>query len=75
MDDIAWWYRSPLEGVGAITNLLAFWDEKVDVFVDGVKEDKAVGQSLCGACSRSDKIGLQYMESRCGTDFRRTFSK
>jgi len=35
--DIVWWYRHPLVEVGNIRGFVAFYDEKVDVWVDGVK--------------------------------------
>jgi uncharacterized protein (DUF427 family) len=34
--DIAWWYRHPARESAGIAGLVAFWDEKVDVEVDGV---------------------------------------
>jgi uncharacterized protein (DUF427 family) len=33
-----WWYRTPLVEVGGIRGFAAFYDEKVDVWVDGVKQ-------------------------------------
>ena len=33
--DLAWSYEQPLPDARAITGLVAFWDERVDVFVDG----------------------------------------
>ena len=35
--DIAWTYHSPLPAVAAIANMIAFYNERVDVSVDGVK--------------------------------------
>jgi uncharacterized protein (DUF427 family) len=37
-EDIVWIYRSPLPESQKIAGLAAFYDEKVDVFVDGVKQ-------------------------------------
>ena len=34
--DLAWSYHTPLPAVGAIANLVAFYNEKVDITVDGV---------------------------------------
>jgi len=34
-DDVAWSYEQPLPDMVAITGLVAFWDERVDVFLDG----------------------------------------
>jgi len=36
--DIVWWYRTPLVEVGDIKGFMAFYDEKVDVWVDGIKQ-------------------------------------
>jgi uncharacterized protein (DUF427 family) len=33
--DVAWWYRHPLAEVGGIRGLVAFYDERVDLRVDG----------------------------------------
>ena len=37
-EDIAWIYRAPLPESQKIAGLAAFYDEKVDVFVDGVPQ-------------------------------------
>ena len=34
-DDIAWTYHTPLPAVAPITNLVAFYNEKVDITIDG----------------------------------------
>jgi uncharacterized protein (DUF427 family) len=34
-EDLAWAYDFPTDGVKAIAGLIAFYNEKVDVFVDG----------------------------------------
>ncbi|KAJ6623948.1 DUF427-domain-containing protein [Mycena sp. CBHHK59/15] len=39
-ENIVWWYRNPNLECAAINGLVAFYDEKVDVFVDGVKVDR-----------------------------------
>jgi uncharacterized protein (DUF427 family) len=36
--DLAWSYRTPLPESQAIAGLIAFYDEKVDVYVDGVRQ-------------------------------------
>jgi uncharacterized protein (DUF427 family) len=36
--DVAWWYRHPAHESAAIAGLVAFYDEKVDVEVDGVAQ-------------------------------------
>jgi uncharacterized protein (DUF427 family) len=48
-DDIAWSYEQPLPDAVAITGLVAFWDETVDVFLDGERRPRpggAVADSL-----------------------------
>lgn len=37
-DDLAWSYRSPLPESQKVAGLIAFYDEKVDVYVDGVRQ-------------------------------------
>ena len=39
-DDIAWTYNTPLPGVAPIANLVAFYNEKLDFTVDGVRLDR-----------------------------------
>jgi uncharacterized protein (DUF427 family) len=41
-DDLAWSYRSPLPESQKIAGLIAFYDEKVDVYVDGVRQPRPV---------------------------------
>lgn len=38
--DAAWWYRNPTRESALIEGMICFYDEKVDVYIDGVK-DKA----------------------------------
>lgn len=40
--DLAWSYRSPLAAVANITGLVAFYDEKVDVTLDGIAQSRPV---------------------------------
>jgi uncharacterized protein (DUF427 family) len=42
-EDIAWSYEDPLPDAAAITGLVAFWDERVDVHLDGTKHDPPAG--------------------------------
>jgi uncharacterized protein (DUF427 family) len=42
-EDIAWSYEQPLPDAVAIKGLLAFWDERVDVFLDGERRGRAKG--------------------------------
>ena len=39
-EDLAWGYEDPLEDARAITGLIAFWDERVDVIVDGERRER-----------------------------------
>jgi uncharacterized protein (DUF427 family) len=41
--DIAWSYEAPLPDLPMIAGLIAFWDERVDVFVDGQRRDAPTG--------------------------------
>ncbi|KAG6821313.1 hypothetical protein H0H93_000174 [Arthromyces matolae] len=38
--DIVWWYRNPTLECAAIRGYVAFYDEKVDVWVDGEKQQR-----------------------------------
>ena len=38
--DIAWSYKAPFAESERIAGLVAFYDEKLDVFVDGVRQDR-----------------------------------
>lgn len=38
--DLAWTYRAPLPESQKIAGLVAFYDEKVDVYVDGVRQER-----------------------------------
>ncbi|PFH51608.1 hypothetical protein AMATHDRAFT_74800 [Amanita thiersii Skay4041] len=42
LENIVWWYKSPLPECGTIKGYLSFYDEKVDVFIDGEKQPKPV---------------------------------
>jgi uncharacterized protein (DUF427 family) len=39
-EDLAWSYRTPLAESQKIAGLIAFYDEKVDVYIDGVKQQR-----------------------------------
>ena len=39
-ENLGWTYEEPLEDAVAITGLVAFWDEVVDVFVDGEARER-----------------------------------
>ena len=43
-EDLAWSYRSPLPESQKIAGLIAFYDEKVDVYVDGVRQPRPVSK-------------------------------
>jgi len=38
-EDIVWAYREPIPENPRIENLLCFFNEKVEIYVDGVKEE------------------------------------
>ena len=40
VEDIVWWYRSPLAECIDIKGFVAFYDEKVDVWIDGEKQER-----------------------------------
>jgi uncharacterized protein (DUF427 family) len=44
LEDIAWTYEEPLPDAVAIKGLVAFWDEQVDVFVDGERRGRPGGE-------------------------------
>jgi uncharacterized protein (DUF427 family) len=39
-ENSVWWYRTPLAECIGIRGLLAFYDEKFDVYVDGVLQPR-----------------------------------
>ncbi|KAA9158456.1 DUF427 domain-containing protein [Amycolatopsis acidicola] len=39
-EDIAWFYRAPVPESQKVQGLVCFYDEKVDVFVDGVRQER-----------------------------------
>jgi uncharacterized protein (DUF427 family) len=39
-EDLAWSYRTPLPESQKIAGLIAFYNEKVDIYVDGVREER-----------------------------------
>ena len=42
-ENLAWSYEEPLPDAVAITGLVAFWDERVDVFLDGERRKRPGG--------------------------------
>jgi len=38
--DVIWWYEYPTTESAAIQGLVCFYNEKLDIFVDGVLEEK-----------------------------------
>ena len=38
--DLAWSYRAPIPESQEIIGLISFYNEKVDIFVDGVLQDR-----------------------------------
>ena len=41
-EDLVWGYKEPTSQSAAIAGYLCFYNEKVDVWVDGVKEEDAL---------------------------------
>ena len=41
--DLGWSYEQPLPDAASITGLVAFWDERVDLFVDGERRERPGG--------------------------------
>jgi uncharacterized protein (DUF427 family) len=39
-EDLAWSYRTPLPESQKIAGLVAFYNEKVDIYVDGVQQER-----------------------------------
>lgn len=39
-DDVAWSYPEPLREAGEVKDMIAFWDERVDVIVDGERRGR-----------------------------------
>lgn len=39
-EDLAWSYRAPLPESPKIAGLVAFYNEKVDIYVDGVRQER-----------------------------------
>ena len=42
MNDIVWSYRTPLPESQKIAGLVAFYDERVDVFIDDERQERPV---------------------------------
>ena len=40
-EDLGWSYEEPLEDGPPVSGLIAFWDERVDVFLDGERHDSS----------------------------------
>jgi uncharacterized protein (DUF427 family) len=54
-ENLAWGYEDPLPDARPITGLVAFWDERVDVFVDGELRPRPGGEV---ADAMQDEFGL-----------------
>jgi uncharacterized protein (DUF427 family) len=39
-EDIAWFYPEPLSDGVAVRDMVCFWDERVDVVLDGVRQER-----------------------------------
>ena len=40
VEDIVWYYKYPVEESSRIAGLVSFYNEKVDIYVDGKKEER-----------------------------------
>ena len=56
-EDIAWSYEDPLPRRGRITGLVAFWDERVDVFFDGAL--RAAARAARSPTRLADEFGVE----------------
>jgi uncharacterized protein (DUF427 family) len=54
-EDLAWSYLQPLPEVAEIAGMVAFWDEQVDVFLDGAQRARPGGAI---AASLRDEFGV-----------------
>jgi uncharacterized protein (DUF427 family) len=45
-DDIAWYYGDPLDDAAGVRDLLAFWSERVELYVDGERYDAGMPPEL-----------------------------
>jgi uncharacterized protein (DUF427 family) len=54
-EDLLWTYEDPLPDAAALAGLVAFWDERVDVFVDGVQRERPGGPV---AAALADEFGV-----------------
>ena len=43
-EDVGWTYREPLPDAVSIKGLVAFWDDQVDVFLDGERRERPGGK-------------------------------
>jgi uncharacterized protein (DUF427 family) len=54
-DNLAWTYERPLPDASAVTGLVAFWDEQVDVVLDGRRRARPGGAV---AAALRDEFGV-----------------
>ena len=54
--DLGWTYEQPLPEAVAITGLVAFWDELVEVYLDGERRERPTGPF---ADALRDGFGIQ----------------
>ena len=55
-EDLLWSYEQPLPDAAALAGLVAFWDERVDVFLDGVLRERPGGPV---AAALADEFGVE----------------
>ena len=54
-EDLLWCYEDPLPDAAALAGLVAFWDERVDVFIDGERRERPGGPL---AAALADEFGV-----------------
>jgi uncharacterized protein (DUF427 family) len=54
LEDLAWSYRTPLPESEKIAGLIAFYNEKVDLYVDGVRRESRRPGSVHGGAKQAD---------------------
>jgi len=54
-EDLAWSYEQPFPELGAVAGLVAFWDERVDVVLDGERRPRPGGAV---AAALADEFGV-----------------
>ena len=56
VSNIVWWYQNPNLECATIHGFVAFYDEKVDVYVDGKKQDRPKTAFSCKLSGTTTKF-------------------